>query len=124
MTRILILIGENMPKEEKDQLDEINEQVIQLGELVQYQPGAVVSRTLVDKETVTLTLFAFDEGQNLSEHTSPHDALLQVLEGISKVKIGSEEYELQSGESIVMPANKPHAVEASERFKMFLTMIR
>lgn len=113
-----------MSEKDTNQLDEVQKQVIELGELVKYQPGAVVSRTLVDKEAVTLTLFAFDKGQSLSEHTSPHSAILQVLEGSTMVTIGGEEYELESGESIIMPANVPHGVEATDKFKMFLTMVR
>ena len=108
----------------KDQLDEITGEVFELKYLIDYQKGAVVSRTLVDKEDVTLTVFAFDEGQTLSEHTAPHDALLQVLDGEGKVIIKGEEYELQAGETIVMPADVPHAVEAVSRFKMFLTMVK
>lgn len=113
-----------MSKKDTNQLDEVKKQVIELGELVKYQPGAVVSRTLVDKEAVTLTLFAFDKGQSLSEHTSPHSAILQVLEGSARVSIGGKEYELESGESIIMPANVPHGVEATDKFKMYLTMVR
>ncbi|MEF8836145.1 MAG: cupin domain-containing protein [Candidatus Thermoplasmatota archaeon] len=111
-------------EKDRDQLEDIKEQVLELKELVDYQPGSVVSRTLVDKETVTLTLFAFADEQTLSEHTAPHDALLQVLEGTAKVIIDDEEYELQGGETIVMPAEVPHAVEAVEKFKMFLTMVK
>ena len=113
-----------MSEEDENQLDEIKSQVIELKDLVGYQPGAVVSRTLVDKETVTLTLFAFDKGQTLSEHTSPHSAVLQVLEGSTKVTIDGEGYDLEGGESIVMPANVPHGVEATDKFKMFLTMVK
>lgn len=111
-------------KNDQDQLADLQEQVLELNELVDYQPGSVVSRTLVDKEDVTLTLFAFDEGQTLSEHTSPHSALLQVLEGTGTVIINDQEYELQEGQTIVMPANEPHAVEAPDPFKMFLTMMK
>lgn len=111
-------------KNDQDQLDDLKEQVLELEELVDYQPGAIVSRTLVDRTNVTLTLFAFDEGQTLSEHTSPHYALLQVIEGRGTVIINDQEYELQNGESIVMPANEPHAVEAVDQFKMFLTMLK
>ncbi|MBS3816155.1 MAG: cupin domain-containing protein [Candidatus Thermoplasmatota archaeon] len=113
-----------MIEKDRDQLDELTGDVLELEDLVGYQSGSVVSRTLVDKETVTLTLFAFDEEQTLSEHTSPHKALLQVLEGTGKVIIEGEEYELQRGETIVMPADVPHAVEAVEKFKMFLTMVK
>ncbi len=113
-----------MAEKDEDQLDKIMEEVFELRELVDYQPSSIVSRTLVDKDTVTLTLFAFDDNQTLSEHTSPHDAILQVLEGKAKIIINGEEYELQGGETIVMPANEPHAVEAVEKFKMFLTMVK
>jgi len=113
-----------MSEEDKNQLNEIKNQVIELNDLVKYQPGAVVSRTLVDKDSVTLTLFAFDKGQTLSEHTSPHSAVLQVLEGSTKVTIDGEGYDLETGESIIMPANVPHGVEATDRFKMFLTMVK
>lgn len=111
-------------EKDRDQLNELKEEVFELKDLVDYQPGSIVSRTLVDKETVTLTLFAFDEGQTLSEHTSPHDAFLQVLEGDAKVIIEEKEYELKGGETIVMPADVPHAVEAVDKFKMFLTMVK
>jgi len=113
-----------MTEGDENQLTEIERQVIELNELVKYQPGAVVSRTLVDKDNVTLTLFAFDKGQSLSEHTSPHNAILQVLEGSTKVTIDGNGYDLESGESIIMPANVPHGVEATDRFKMFLTMVK
>ncbi|MEF8837588.1 MAG: cupin domain-containing protein [Candidatus Bipolaricaulota bacterium] len=113
-----------MAEEDKNQLEEIGRQVIELGELVKYQSGAIVSRTLVDKDAVTLTLFAFDKDQTLSEHTSPHSAILQVLEGSTRVTIDGTGYDLEQGESIIMPANVPHGVEATEKFKMFLTMVK
>ena len=106
------------------QLAELAGEVFELEELVAYQDGAVVSRTLVDEEAVTLTVFAFDDDQSLSEHTAPHDALLQVVDGTAAVTIADERYELGTGESIVFPADVPHAVDAVTRFKMFLTMIR
>lgn len=95
-----------------------------LADVVDYQDGAVVSRTLVDEEAVTLTAFAFDEGESLSEHTAPHDALLQVLDGTAAISVGDDTTRVEAGESIVLPAEIPHAVEAVDRFKMFLTMIR
>lgn len=113
-----------MSEEDTNQLDEVQKQVIELGELVKYQPGAIVSRTLVDKDAVTLTLFAFDKDQTLSEHTSPHSAILQVLEGSTKVTIDGKGYDLEQGESIIMPANVPHGIEATDKFKMFLTMVK
>lgn len=109
---------------QNDQLDEIQGEVLQLADLIDYQTGATVSRTLVDRESATLTVFAFDEGESLSEHTAPHDALLQVLDGHATITIDGEDYELQGGESIVMPADVPHAVAAETRFKMFLTMVQ
>ncbi|HKL27873.1 MAG TPA: cupin domain-containing protein [Natrialbaceae archaeon] len=107
-----------------DQLDDIASEVLELGDLIDYQTGATVSRTLVDREAATLTVFAFDESESLSEHTAPHDALLQVLEGTATITIDGEDYELEGGQSIVMPADVPHAVAADTRFKMFLTMVR
>lgn len=107
-----------------DRLDEIRSEVIELADLIDYQTDATVSRTLIDREAATLTVFAFDEGESLSEHTAPHDALLQVLDGRATITIDGEDYELEGGESIVMPADVPHAVAAETRFKMFLTMVR
>lgn len=98
-------------------------QVVALRGLVDYQPGAVVSRMLVFKPTGTITLFAFDEGQGLSEHTAPYDAIVTVLEGAARVTIRGQEFALAEGELIVMPANVPHAVFATTRFKMELVMI-
>ncbi len=111
-------------EKDNDQLDELSGEIFELEDLIDYQKGAVVSRTLVDKENVTLTVFAFDENQTLSEHTAPHDALLQVLDGTAKIIIDENEYTLEEGETIVMPAEIPHAVEAESRFKMFLTMVK
>ncbi|MFB6200796.1 MAG: cupin domain-containing protein [Halorhabdus sp.] len=107
-----------------DQLAALAGSVLELDSLIDYQDGAIVSRTLVDRETATLTVFACDAGQSISEHTAPHEALLQVLDGQAEVTIDGTEYELSAGESIVFPAETPHAVAAEERFKMLLTMIR
>lgn len=95
-----------------------------LAGLIDYQPSAVVSKTILEKPTGTVTLFAFDRGQALSEHTAPFDALVQVLEGEAEITISGEPSRLVPGESIVMPADLPHALKAVERFKMLLTMIR
>ena len=89
-----------------------------------YQDGSVVSRTLINKKTGTVTFFAFDKGQSLSEHTAPFDALVQVLEGEVKITINKIEYNLPEGFSIIMPANIPHGLRAVKRFKMLLTMIK
>jgi quercetin dioxygenase-like cupin family protein len=93
-------------------------------ELVGYQDGAVVSREIMKKPAGTVTVFAFDEGQALSEHTAPFDALVQVLEGEVEIAISGKSHRLQSGGLILMPANQPHALKAIKRFKMILTMIR
>jgi quercetin dioxygenase-like cupin family protein len=92
--------------------------------LVSYQSGSVVSRMLINNKSGTVTLFAFDEGEGLSEHTAPYDALLHLLEGEAEVTISGKANRLEQGEAIILPAGKPHAVRASKRFKMLLTMIR
>lgn len=111
-------------EKDRDQLDELEGDVFELAGLLDYQEGSIVSRTLVDKETATLTMFALDEGQSISEHSAPHDAILQVLDGTAAVSIGDDEFELDAGEAIVFPSDVPHAVDAPSRFKMLLTMIR
>ena len=95
-----------------------------LVESVQYAPGSIVSRTLLKTDTGTLTLFAFDEGQSLSEHTAPFDALVQVLDGTATLMIGGKTVTARTGELVLMPANMPHAVQPAGRFKMLLTMFR
>jgi quercetin dioxygenase-like cupin family protein len=99
-------------------------QKVELAPLVAYQTGSVVSRALIDHKVGTVTLFAFDAGEGLSEHTAPYDALLHVLEGEAEVTIAGNPNNLRAGEAVVLPAGKPHAVRASRRFKMLLTMIR
>ena len=98
--------------------------VLHMADLVGYQVGAVVSRTLINQKTGTVTLFAFDQGQELSEHTAPYDALVQVLDGETEIIIARQPFHLTAGEAIIMPANDPHAVKALTKFKMLLTMIR
>jgi len=97
---------------------------LKLKELTAYQPGAIVSRTLVDKEVGTVTIFAFDKGQGLSEHKAPYDAMVIVVEGDVNIKISGKSFDLKEGEMIIMPANKPHALKATTKFKMILIMIR
>jgi len=92
--------------------------------LVDYQSGAVVSRTIIERTTGTVTLFAFDKGQGLSEHTAPFDALVHVIDGEAVIIINGESRNLKTGEATIMPANKPHALKAVDRFKMMLVMIR
>jgi quercetin dioxygenase-like cupin family protein len=93
-------------------------------ELVTYQKDAVVSRTLLKRATGTVTAFAFDQGQGLSEHTAPFDALAHVLEGEAEIAIAGRSHHLSAGEMILMPANQPHALTARTPFKMLLVMIR
>lgn len=95
-----------------------------LNSLVQYQSGAVVSRTLIDKKIGTLTLFAFDDGQGLSEHTAPFDACVQIVDGAADITIGGEVHRVSAGEMIIMPAHVPHALRAAGPFQMLLIMIR
>lgn len=99
-------------------------QVAKLADLVSYQEGAVVSKTIIDKNTGTVTLFAFGEGQGLSEHTAPFDALVYLVDGEADVTISGKINHLKAGEMIVMPANNPHALKAVTRFKMLLIMIK
>ena len=99
-------------------------QSIKLIDLVDYQEGSVVSRTIVDKKTGTLTLFAFGEGQGLSEHTAPFDALVYLLDGEAEITISGKTFPLKEGEIIIMPANEPHALKAIKKFKMLLVMIK
>ena len=95
-----------------------------LSGLVEYSKDSIVSKTILDKSVGTITLFAFDGGQGLSEHTAPYDAVVQVLDGSARLTIGGEDKTIAQGQIIVMPANVPHAVNAESQFKMLLTMIR
>jgi quercetin dioxygenase-like cupin family protein len=99
-------------------------QAAKILEHVNYQDGAVVSREIVKKPTGTVTIFAFDDGQGLSEHTAPFDAVVQVVDGDAEITISGQLHRVQGGEMILMPAGKPHALKALTRFKMILTMIR
>lgn len=99
-------------------------QILKIAELVDYQNGSVVSRIVVKGETGSVTLFAFDEGQELSEHTAPFDALAHVLDGEAAIAISGNPFHLKTGDAIVMPAGEPHALKAVKKFKMLLTMIR
>ena len=99
-------------------------QVQPLVDLVDYQVGSVVSREIVRKNTGTVTLFAFDEGQGLSEHTAPFDALVYILDGEAEILISQKSFRLKAGEMIIMPATQPHSLKATKKFKMLLIMIR
>lgn len=99
-------------------------QVVTLAALVDYQADSVVSRTIIDRKTGTVTLFAFDRGQGLSEHTAPFDALVYILDGEAEVSISGQRFRLGTGEAVIMPANRPHALSATGPFKMMLVMIK
>ena len=99
-------------------------EVNRLVDMVHYQDQSVVSKTIIEKKTGTVTLFAFDKGQGLSEHTAPFDALVTVLDGEVEITIAGQPFILKTGHMIIMPAHKPHALKAMERFKMMLTMIK
>ncbi len=99
-------------------------EAVAVEELVQYQDGSVVSRQIVKQEKGNVTLFAFDEGQGLSEHTAPFDALVHVIDGEAEITISGKPIRTKAGEMVIMPANQPHALKAVGRFKMILTMIR
>ena len=99
-------------------------EVLKFAEMVGYQDAAVVSRQITKTEAGNVTLFAFDQDQGLSEHTAPFDALVHILEGQAQVTISGKLFDLQAGDAIVMPADEPHALKATQKFKMLLTMIR
>ena len=98
--------------------------VLNIKDLVSYQTGSVVSRTLIEKSVGTVTVFAFDHGQGLSEHTAPFDALVQIIDGTADITIDGSLHTVKEGEMIIMPANRPHSLKANPQFKMLLTMIR
>jgi len=104
--------------------DQYSPNPLNLLDLADYQTGAIVSRTILDKPVGNVTFFVFDEGQRLSEHTAPFDALVNVLDGEAGITIAGQPFIVKAGEIIIMPANQPHAVKAVRRFKMLLTMIR
>lgn len=107
-----------------EQTSELSKGAQELASMIAVQPGAVVSRTLVNKPAGTVTLFAFDTGEGLSEHTAPYDALVHVIEGEASVSISSQENTVRAGQIILLPANQPHALKAATPFKMMLTMVR
>jgi quercetin dioxygenase-like cupin family protein len=104
--------------------EKLKAKVLKVEDLMEYQDGAVVSREIIRKETGTVTIFAFDKGEGLSEHTAPFDAMVQVIDGKAEITISGKKNILDRGDMIIMPANEPHALHAVERYKMVLTMIR
>ncbi|MCX8042112.1 MAG: cupin domain-containing protein [Thermodesulfobacteriaceae bacterium] len=105
-------------------MEELKRKVLNLKELINYQKGAIVSRTIINKPTGTVTLFSFDKDQGLSEHTAPFDALILVLEGEVKITLSGEPFKLKTGEMLIMPAHEPHKLKALTEFKMLLVMIK
>ena len=108
----------------KEVAEKLIAQQANTNDLLDYQEGSIVSRTLIDKKAGTVTLFAFDEGQGLSEHTAPFDALVHIIDGEAEITISGRALQVKGGEMVVMPANQPHALRALTRFKMILIMIR
>ena len=115
-----------IPKRDRGEVmpEEIKARTLKVEDLIEYQEGAVVSREIIRKGTGTVTIFAFDKGEGLSEHTAPFDAMVQVMDGKAEIIISGSKNILENGDMIIMPANEPHALNAVERFKMILTMIR
>ncbi|MGO9275501.1 MAG: cupin domain-containing protein [Terriglobia bacterium] len=114
-----------MSEEKKsDRLEALVAAPADLGGLVQYQEGSVVSRTILSRQTGTVTLFAFDAGQGLSEHTAPFDATVYVLTGEAEIDVSGHPFAVKEGQVVILPANQPHAVRAAKSFKMMLIMVR
>jgi quercetin dioxygenase-like cupin family protein len=111
-------------KKERPGREELLGKVLSLKDLVAYQDGTVASRMIIFKDAGNITLFSFDEGEGLSEHTAPFDAVVTILDGECEVWVAGETHRLKEGETIIFPADKPHALSAITRFKMMLTMIR
>ena len=113
---------ENPDKHDKKR-EELYSKVLSLKDVVAYQEGTVASRMLVNKPAGTITLFAFDAGEGLSEHTAPYDAIVTIIDGEAEITIAGREFHLRKGQMIIMPAHVPHAVRAVQRFRMMLVMI-
>lgn len=107
-----------------EQKEDLVGKALKAKDLVAYDDGAVVSRTILEKKTGTVTIFSFDKGQGLSEHTAPFDAMVELLDGEAEITIAGRPHLVKAGEFIIMPANKPHALKAVKKFKMALVMIR
>jgi quercetin dioxygenase-like cupin family protein len=108
----------------KDKAEDLRGRALKAKDLVGYDKGAVVSRTIIEKKTGTVTIFSFDKGQGLSEHTAPFDALVEILDGEAEIKISGKPLKVKAGQFIIMPAGKPHSLRALKKFKMALIMIR
>ena len=104
--------------------ENMKSKILSFNDLIEYNDDAIVSKIIVNSEKGSITIFAFDEGQGLSEHTAPFDATVQIIEGEAEIIISEESFKLSMGKMIIMPANKPHAVKSITKFKMILTMIK
>lgn len=104
--------------------EDLKGKALRVKDLVGYDNGAVVSRTIIEKKAGTVTVFSFDKGQGLSEHTAPFDAMVEILDGEAEITISGKPQGVKAGELIIMPANKPHGLKALKKFKMMLVMIR
>jgi quercetin dioxygenase-like cupin family protein len=113
-----------MTDKEQPTSDDLLAQALDMVGMIGYQKGSVVSRTIINKKTGTVTLFAFDDGQGLSEHTTPYDALVYILDGEAKITISGKDVKVKQGEMVIMPANEPHALKALGQYKMLLIMIK
>lgn len=105
-------------------MDDIKAKSLKINDLIDYQKNSVVSREIIKKDTGTITIFAFDKGEGLSEHSAPFDAMVQIIEGKAEITISGKSNILEKGDMIIMPANDPHALKALEQYKMILTMIK
>lgn len=114
-------MGQNTKQKKSKNLTTV---VIRLTDLANYQKDTIVSRTIIDEKAGTITFFAFDQGQRLSEHTAPYDALVHILDGEAEITISGKQFNLKNGDMVIMPANEPHALKAVKKFKMMLTLIR
>jgi quercetin dioxygenase-like cupin family protein len=111
-------------RDENPKYAPLRAEVFSYKDLVQYQDGSIVSRTIIDAPAGTITVFAFDKGQRLSEHTAPFDALIEIVDGAGVITIDGRDFSIKTGNQIIMPANHQHAVRGEDRFKMVLVMIR
>ncbi len=113
-----------MSNDKQSESENLFEQAGKLESLIEYQKDSVVSKTIIGKKTGTVTLFAFDKGQGLSEHTAPYDALIYSVDGEAEITVGGKESVVNKGEIVILPSNKPHSVKATRQFKMLLVMIK